>query len=270
MSEAWSDKVVLVTGGSAGFGLQTVQAFLNAGATVVAVGRHADRLEAARETLGGAAERLETMVADITIQDHVEALFSRVGERCDRLDVLVNNVGKSARGRAIDTTPEQFQELWEINFLSLVRCTRAAAGLLRESGGSIVNIGSLASKSAKTYLGAYAASKFAVAAYSQQLRLELAEDGIHVMLVCPGPLAREDSDTRYRDQAADLPEGASSPGAGVSVDPIDPAWLAEQIVAGCEARWPELVVPYKARFLFAVSALSADWGDWLIRRNSRT
>ena len=111
-------------------------------------------------------------------------------------------------------------ELLDLNFFAMVRCTRAAAPLLLESGGHIVNIGSLAAKSASRYVGAYPVSKHAVAAYSHQLRLELGPQGVHVLLVCPGPLTRPDAGQRYDKQAKDLPEAVRQPGGGVKVKTI--------------------------------------------------
>jgi short-subunit dehydrogenase len=129
-----------------------------------------------------------------------------------------------------------------------------------------VNIGSLAGKSAARWLGAYPASKFALTAYTQQLRLELAPEGIHVLLVCPGPIARPDA-RRYDDSG--LPPEAQRPGGGVRTRAIDPAELAQRILRACEQRQPELVVPWRARLLFAISQLSPRWGDALIQRLTR-
>ncbi len=89
--------------------------------------------------------------------------------------------------------------------------------------GHIVNIGSLAAKMASRYLGAYPASKFAVAAYTHQLRLELGPQGLHVLLVCPGPIARPDAGQRYSGEAG-RPPGVrpERPGGGVRLKGIDP------------------------------------------------
>jgi short-subunit dehydrogenase len=182
------------------------------------------------------------------------------------LDVLVNCVGRSARGTLDATTPEDFQQLWTLNFLSIVRCTGAALPDLLKTRGHVVNIGSLAAKSASRYLGAYPASKFPVAAYSQQLRLELGPQGLHVLLVCPGPLARQDAGQRYDDQSGGLPAAARKPGGGVKVKAIDPDWLAGRILVNCQRRRAELVVPAKARLLFAVSQLWPSLGDRIVRR----
>jgi short-subunit dehydrogenase len=137
---------------------------------------------------------------------------------------------------------------------------------LLASGGHMVNIGSLAAKSASRFMGPYAASKFAVAAYSQQLRLELGERGLHVLLVCPGPIASSEPRAHSAAELAALPESARRPGAGVKVRPIDPDLLAGRILRACERRDPELIVPGKARLLFALSQLSPRLGDWLVRR----
>jgi short-subunit dehydrogenase len=100
------------------------------------------------------------------------------------------------------------------------------------------------------------------------LRLELADKGVHVMLVCPGPIARDDAGKRYAAAAPNIPDAAQAPGGGAKVKAIDPKDLAASILQGCEARQPELVVPAKARLMFAISQLSASWGDWLLRRST--
>ena len=81
---------------------------------------------------------------------------------------------------------------------------------------------------ASRYLGAYPVSKFAVAAYTHQLRLELGPQGLHVLLVCPGPIARPDAGQRYSGEAADLPASAQKPGGGVRLKGLDPDELARR------------------------------------------
>ena len=124
--------------------------------------------------------------ADITRQEDVDRLIARTVDYFGRLDVLVNNAGRSMRGKVLDTTPEQFRDLMELNLIALVRCTRAAVPHLLRRRGHVVNIGSLAAKSAARWVGAYPATKFAVAAYSQQLRLELGPRGVARAAGLPG------------------------------------------------------------------------------------
>lgn len=261
----WKDKVALITGGSAGFGSVFARELAQRGAKVVIAARNEKRLEAVKEALCRDQLDVSAIAADVTKQEHVDSLFAKVIEQHGRLDILVNNVGRSTRSLVQDTEPWQFQELMDINFLSVVRCTRAALPQLAKSGGHLVNIGSLSAKTVSPFLSAYAASKFAVAAYSQQLRLEGPRE-VHVLLVCPGPIKREDAGGRYDDQATDLPESARKPGGGARVKRICPHKLSRKIMRACERRKPELVVPGTARLLFAVAQLWPSFGDWVLRR----
>jgi short-subunit dehydrogenase len=117
-------------------------------------------------------------------------------------------------------------------------------------------------------MGAYAATKHAVSAYSQQLRLEMGDKGVHVLLVSPGPIARDQPREVSPETTASLPPSARKPGAGVKVNLLRPEGLAEQILRACERRKPELVVPGRARLVFAISALWPRLGDWVIRKMS--
>lgn len=264
----WQDKVALVTGGSSGLGRAIADAFASAGARVVIVGLEAEAVAAAADQMRQSGCDVLGIHADITRQDQVDSLFAQTLERFGRLDVLVNNAGRSMRGKVLDTTPEQFRELMELNLIALVRCTRAAVPHLLRQRGHVVNIGSLAAKSAARWVGAYPATKFAVAAYSQQMRLELGPQGLHVLLVCPGPIARHDPRLYPLEGLEDVPERARRPGAGVQVQAIRPEKLARAILRACERRRAELVIPGKARWLFALSQLWPRLGDWIVLRKT--
>jgi NAD(P)-dependent dehydrogenase (short-subunit alcohol dehydrogenase family) len=261
----WQDKVVLVTGGSSGLGRVIAQAVVDAGAKVAIAGLEPDAVARAAEELGPAALGVH---ADITRQEDVDRLFDAALDRFGRLDALVNNAGRTHRGKVLDTTPDVFRQWMELNFLATVRCTRAAVPHLLKRRGHVVNIGSLAAKSAARWVGAYPATKFAVAAYSQQLRLELGPEGLHVLLVCPGPVARKDERLYPLAGLEDVPERARRPGAGVRTKAIPPEWLAGAILRACERRQPELVVPGRARLLFALAQLWPRLGDWLVLRQT--
>lgn len=264
----WSEKIVLITGGSSGLGRAIAEAFAAAGAKVIIAARDAGRLQAATETIRADGYNVDSIPCDVTQPADVERLFDEIRQRHGRLDVLVNNAGRSDRGAAIETSVEHFRELLELNFLAVVRCTQAALPLVAASRGHVVNVGSIGAKTVSRFLGAYPASKFPVAAYSHQLRLELGERGVHVLLVCPGPVALADRTNVYEQlaQRKGLPGDAGKPGAGVKLKGIDPAWLARRIVRACERRVPELIVPLRVRWLLAISALSPRLGDWIIRR----
>jgi NAD(P)-dependent dehydrogenase (short-subunit alcohol dehydrogenase family) len=265
----WNHKAALVTGGSSGFGRVLAQTLSAAGARVALADRDADALHRTVEQMRSARCAVQGFVADVTRADQVESLVADAVRHWGRLDLLANIVGRSARGKVLDTSPDGFRELLEVNFLSMVHCTRAAAPHLIQSRGHVVNMGSLAAKSAARYLAGYPVSKFAVAAYSQQLRYELGPLGVHVLLVCPGPMARPDAGRRYDDQAGDLPEAARRPGGGVKLQGISPDTLAARVLKYCERRAPELVMPGRARLLFALAQLWPALGDWLLLRMTR-
>jgi len=230
------------------------------------VARNLNRLEVAAEEIDPERKHTHCYSADVTNVESVRELFAKIEAQFAKVDALFNVAGASARGRLLETSLEEFQQSYDINVLSAVRCTQAAAGLLSRSHGHLVNVGSLASKSASRFLGPYTTSKFALAGFTHQLRLEADELGIHVLFVCPGPISRDDAGTRYNDQTETLPDEIAKPGAGVRVKTIDPAHLADTILAACESRQPEIVMPAKARILFAVSQISARWGDWLLKK----
>lgn len=259
-------KTAIVTGASDGLGFAVAQALAEAGANVVMAARTRETLEAAAGKLSGTPGRALPVVCDVTRDADVDALIRRTVAEFGRIDLLVNNVGLSVRKKILDTTPDDFQRLLELNLLATVRCTRAAAPQLIASRGHLVNIGSLAGKSASRWLGAYPASKFALTAYTQQLRLELAPAGLHVLLVCPGPIARDDDRVRSPEELSHLPESARRPGGGVKTGRIRPAALAAKILRACERRRGELIVPWYARLVFTLMQTSPTLADWLVRK----
>jgi short-subunit dehydrogenase len=128
-----------------------------------------------------------------------------------------------------------------------------------------VNIGSLAGKLATRYMGAYPATKFALTAYTQQLRLELGPQGLHVLLVCPGPIAR-DTPRAVQPPPAGVPAAALKPGAGAKTRAVRPERIAADIVRACERREHELIYPPIARLMCVLTQLSPRLGDWLLKR----
>ena len=244
------------------------EAFRDAGARLAIAALEADDVRRAAEEMAAGGREVLGVHADITCQEDVDRLFDRTIERFGRLDVLVNNAGRSMRGRLPDTTPEQFRDLMELNLIAMVRCTRAAVPHLLKQRGHVVNIGSLAAKSAARWVGAYPATKHAVAGYSQQLRLELGGEGLHVLLVCPGPIERKDERLYPLEGLQGIPKHARRAGGGVKVGKIPPRKLARAILRACQRRRPEIVIPAKARLLFAIAQLCPRLGDWIVLRKT--
>jgi short-subunit dehydrogenase len=265
----WRGKRAVVTGGSAGLGRTIAGALVQHGARVAIVGRRQPMLDEALKMLKTRSDDVLAIAADVTNEADINRIAATVHSAWGGLDLLCHCAGRSMRGTVLTTTVNEFTELWETNFLSAIRCIQQFANTLAENHGHLVLIGSLASKVAAGYLGAYPASKFPLSALAQQLRLETEDRGLHTLLVCPGPIARDaarDAVARYANQAPEVPVAAHQPGGGAKVRAIDPHRLAERILRACEERRAELVVPRRAQLLFAVSQLSPRFGDWLLRR----
>lgn len=265
----WRGKRAVVTGGSAGLGRSLACALVRRGAEVMLVARGQPALDAAAAELRALGGSVLAIAADVTSQQDVDRLVSTVMSTWGGVDMVAHCAGRSMRGTALATSVDEFRDLTETNFISAVRLTQAFAAALMVSRGHLVLVGSLASKVAAGYLGAYPASKFPLAALAQQLRMEMSGKGLHSLLVCPGPIAREgahEGRARYAQHAPDVPAAAYQPAGGAKVRAIDPHWLSEKILRACEERRAELIVPCRARLLFALSQISPRLGDWLLRK----
>jgi NAD(P)-dependent dehydrogenase (short-subunit alcohol dehydrogenase family) len=239
----WNGKTVLVTGGSNGLGRVIAETFGAAGAQVAIVGLEAGDVEATAEAMRDGGVDVLPLVADVTKPEDATRIVEETVAKFGKLDALVNAAGRTHRGRILETPLDEFDSLWKLNVLGTIACSQAAAPQLIKAKGHIVNIGSLAAKSAARWVGAYPTTKHAVAAFSQQLRLETAPDGLHVLLVCPGPVKRDNPRLYPLKRAEGIPESALMPGGGVKVGKIDPRDLAQKILKACEKRRPELVTP---------------------------
>lgn len=194
---------VLITGASSGIGEATALRLVGAGWRVLAGVRAAadgDRLRAA------AGERLEPVTIDVTEPATIAAVAERLGD--EPLDGLVNNAG-TALAMPLEFLPlEQLRGQLEVNLVGHVAVTQALLPSLRAARGRIVNVGSIAGRSALPFLGAYAASKHALEAVTDVLRVELRPFGIEVSVIEPGtiatPIWRKGGD-RFQELAADLP-----------------------------------------------------------------
>ncbi len=183
--------VYLITGASSGIGEATAHRLAREpGATLVLVARREERLQALAAAVGAPATYV---AADLVEQDaparvraHLEA------EHGGRLDLLVNNAGAAWRASFAEGGWENVRRTMEINFDAPVRLTEALLPLLRASAPSaIVNVSSTAGRVARSRTGAYSASKFALAGWSDALRGEEKRNGVHVGLVLPGFITTE-------------------------------------------------------------------------------
>lgn len=175
--------VVLITGCSSGIGRALAEAFKNAGYEVWATARQVEDVAAL------AAAGFNAVQLDVNDSAALQALALRLEEHGSGLDVLVNNAGYGAMGPLLDGGVQALQRQFQTNVFAPVGVTAALFPLLRASRGLVVNIGSVSGVLVTPFAGAYCASKAAVHALSDALRMELAPFGIRVMEVQPGAIA---------------------------------------------------------------------------------
>jgi len=183
--------VMLITGASSGIGEATAKRLAREpGAALVLIARREERLRALAASLG--EERVSYVAVDLLDEDAPERIREHVAERHGQLDLLVNNAGAAWRARFADGGYENVRKTMAINFDAQVRLTEALLPLLRASAPSaIVNVSSTAGRVSRAGSGAYSASKFALAGWSDALWAEERPNGVHVGLVLPGFISTE-------------------------------------------------------------------------------
>jgi short-subunit dehydrogenase len=182
---------MLITGASSGIGEATARRLAREpGAELVLVARREERLRALADAVGN--RRASFVAVDLLDDDAPARIRDHVAERHGRLDLLVNNAGASWRASFADGGYANVQRTMAINFDAQVRLTEALLDLLRASAPSaIVNVASTAGRVARAGTGAYSASKFALAGWSDSLHAEERARGVHVGLVLPGFISTE-------------------------------------------------------------------------------
>ena len=177
-------KIVLITGCSSGIGAALAQEFHQRGHRVIATARRIDSLQ------GLAAQGLRTLTLDVNEAPSIASALASVQSEFNRIDILINNAGYGQFGAIMDAEPDDLRRQFETNVFAPVALSRAALALLRNSGaGCIVNIGSISGLVTTPFAGVYCASKAALHALSDAMRLELAPFGLHVVTVQPGGIA---------------------------------------------------------------------------------
>lgn len=178
-------KTALVTGASSGIGEATARRLDADGWRLILVARRLERLE----RLAGELSDATPLALDLTAEDAPAAAAAAVGER---LDLLVNNAGSAWRAPFEEGGWDNVRRTMEINFDAVVRLSEALLPALRAAAPSaVVNVSSIAGRVARAKTGAYSASKFALAGWTDALRLEEKRYGVHVGLVLPGFVSTE-------------------------------------------------------------------------------
>ncbi|MEM7474611.1 MAG: SDR family NAD(P)-dependent oxidoreductase [Planctomycetota bacterium] len=267
----WKGKNALVCGATAGLGREIVEQLAKADvANLGIVARSAEPLQQLAEQLQSRFPRckVHAISADMGRSESVADLQEQLTQFAG-IDLVLNAIGQSDRGTIASLSMTKLSELYEANVVSSLHTIQAARASLEQRQGCMVLIGSLASFFAPRFLGGYALAKHSVAALAQQARLELQEDGIHVMLACPGPIRRADAGTRYQEQQeSDLPDSAMQPGGGAKISGLDPQKLARDILIAAARKQKTLVRPRKARLLIGLNAIFPSLAESILKNRT--
>ncbi len=213
-----TDKVVLITGASAGLGAQFAKDLVAEGARVFGIARRTERLNDLENELGGA---FTGITCDITQEEQVHQAIESVLESAGRIDVLVNNAGLGKFGPADKVTTEEWDLQMNVNLKGVFLATRAVIPVMKQQnaesgfGGHIVNIASVAGLLGNPNISTYNVTKFGLKGYSESLFKEVRQDGIKVSCFYPGSIR-----TEFFDEA----------GIPISANPMTPENISSTLV----------------------------------------
>jgi NADP-dependent 3-hydroxy acid dehydrogenase YdfG len=182
-----SSRVAVITGASSGIGAATARALTAENYRVALLARRADRIEALAAELGEAAV---AMTADVTDRASLVAAANRVQSELGGADVLVNNAGVMLLAHFTSDQRTEIRQMVEVNLLGSLTTTEVFLDQLRDGGGDLVNISSVAGRTARAGNAAYAATKWGINGWSEALRQELQPD-VRVTIIEPGAAATE-------------------------------------------------------------------------------
>jgi short-subunit dehydrogenase len=190
-----SMKTAVVTGASSGIGREAAKRLVGKGFRVIAAARRLDRLEELKAQFGNVVPKR----VDLSKEEEVERFCQDLSHLPEPVSILINDAGYSIRGAVEDVPPETVQGVFQVNVFSLIRVTQACLpGMRKARTGRIINVSSMAGKFPFPFSGVYAATKHAVEAVTDALRMELRPLGIQVVTIRPGFTATEFNETANR------------------------------------------------------------------------
>lgn len=262
-------RIVLITGATAGIGRYTALALARRGHHVIATGRKPALLASLRDEAAG----LRLDVVELDVND--AASVARAKAEVDRItggygvDALINNAGYGQMGATLDVAEEAVEAQFNTNVHGLLRVTRAfTAAMVQRGSGRVLNVSSVGGRLVFPMAGVYHATKYAVEALSDALRLELAPLGVRVSVIEPGAIRTSFGETATA--SIHHPQGTPwAPVYGVADEIMaryeamapDPSSVAAAMAHAIESSWPRAryVAPWYNRFMLATAATLPTW-----------
>jgi NAD(P)-dependent dehydrogenase (short-subunit alcohol dehydrogenase family) len=245
MEQTLAGRVAIVTGASSGIGEATARALVGRGAAVVLAARAEERLEVLEGEISSSGGRALALRTDVSDRESVRAMVERAVEAFGSLDILVNNAGLGLSGRVAEVRVEDLRYVFEVNVVGPLLCIQTALPFM-EPGARIINVSSVVGRRAIPKVGAYCATKFALNALSDSLRVEIADRGITVTSVYTGTTRttfRENSRRTKDEKRGWRPRG------------VTPERVAEKITRAAEKGPRDVYVTLPDRLFVAGTTL---------------
>ena len=251
-----SGKVAVVTGASSGIGEATARALSVRGASIVLAARAEEKLWFVARDIHASGGRALVIQTDVADRDSVKGMVGRAVAELGAVDVLVNNAGVGLSGRVAELRPDDLRYVFDVNLLGPLNCVQEALPHMPR-GGRIINVSSVVGKRAIPKVGGYCATKFALNALSDALRVEVADKGISVTSVYPGTTR-----TSFRDNS----RRTKSEKRGWRPKGVPPEKVAEKIAEAAEEGGRDVYVTLADRFFVTGTSVAPGLTDLVLRR----
>lgn len=254
-----ADQVIVITGATSGIGLATARLAHRRGARLVLAARSENALSRLAIAVGGGSGRAIAVRADVSSEQDVERISASALAAFGGFDTWINNAAVSAYGPCLEVTLEDMRRIMDTNFWGVVHGSRVACAHLRTNGGALINVGSILSDRAVPLQGIYSASKHAIKAWTDALRVELAYERVPISLTLIKPSA---IDTPYAEHAKNYLDDQPTH--------VPPVYSAESVAAAIlhAASHPvrEVIVGGAGKALSLASVLTPSLTDFLMIR----
>lgn len=255
----FTNKVVIVTGGTEGIGRAFVEALVKDGAKVATCSRNYDKLYALQ--MRYSQQHLMIHRADLSFEADCKRLIDLTIKTYGRIDVLINNAGISMRAMFEECELETLRKVMDVNFWGAVACTKYALPYLIASKGVIVGISSIAGFRGLPGRSGYSASKFALNGWMEALRTELLDSGVHVMWVCPGFTSSNIRNVALNGEARPEAESLMDEGNMMTAEEC-----VARILRAVEKKKRTLVMTFQGKETVWLNKLFPAWADRLVRK----
>ena len=241
----YTDKVVVITGGSSGIGLSTANEFAKQKAKLILIARDKVKLDAAAELLKRTNENIfvECFPADVSDKNHIGAVINAIGYKYNRIDLLINCAGIITCGRFADQSFDDLENSVQVNYLGSLYTSKEAWPWLKKTKGQLSFVSSVAGYIGLIGYSSYAPTKFALTGLAECLKMEAKADGIRISIIYP-----PDTDTPFLqyERAHTLPESIA---LSKNIKVMSPEKVAHAYINGLQKNKFEIYCDFNSKVL---------------------